>query len=560
MKTVVDLMRIIALWVLVIYGAGIALAQPPERATYSCAVATSVEAAIEAGTAGTKNLTLLIGDGIFRLTGDDLKISGGITGRGEPDSDITAQAGNYFSAAEAQSLMTTDGETLGMAAFANDANGIRVAYFNLNDGKFFMLCFDEAATAANLASVPATQEPPKQEDKELIDSEKIEKYLASTPKQQGKETKIFGPVSFAAPDAGHYICKTVEYNSDGTTPQRDFIGSSDAIGFDLFADGAYRLQLKDKFEDDGASYQHNPQTGAFVFDSGTLSVYLKFPIPIRKDLNAEIKNVSLLYASHYDYENRLDELILCTFSGPTQTQSPNAVIAARAEKNLHPPEPGSARIAGLYYSLTWSTAIGPNFTSYQVPNYAFRYFQDNGFVWLGDEPRDGDYDKLDCTKPMVDARGDPTCTTYNLNKGFISKSTISLGHDAPVTFEHNDDSITTDGTSFMLIAPMQDLKLSKTYNYFSYTGIAAISGSISFTAGGQFQADSSVGIAYTTPEIGDTTTTVTGYDEKAPVKGRYTLNDHSIEVTSADGKLSKMFFAQLAEGMYYMNGRAYLDR
>lgn len=523
---------------------GFANAQPPERGSYSCALATSADAAIEAGTAGTENLSLLIGDGIFRLVGGKIKIGGQIAGQGAVDATITRQAGTTFADAEAQTFTSAEGENVGTAAFAKDKNGTRVAFLNLKSDQFFLLCFDKAARSANLDMTMPLPE------KVLTDEEKVLQYLASTPIQKGKEVKIFGALSLKPPDEGHYLCKTVSYRYDGKGSQTDSIGCSDAIGFDLFAGGSYRLQLKDKFEDEESTYKHNPKTGAFVFDGGSLSVYLKRLIPVRKDLDAQFKNISMIYATDYDYEDRLDELIICTFSGPPKTQSPLAVIAARAEKNLHPPEPGSSRFNGLYYSITWSMMFGPNFTSYQVPNYTFRYFQDNGYVWLGDEPADGDFEKLDCTKSMVNDRGDPTCTAYNLSKGLFSKSTLSIGHEQPVSFEQDKDGITTDGTAFSLITPMQDLKLNKSYSYFSYTGIAAVSASIDFTAAGEFQADSSVGISYTTPEIGDTTTTVTGYDEKAPVKGRYTLNGHSLEITSPDGKKSKVFFAQLSDGFF----------
>jgi hypothetical protein len=393
------------------------------------------------------------------------------------------------------------------------------------------------------------------------DDEKIRQRLAEPPHQQGKELELLGPVSLSAPDEGHYDCSTASLSSDGKDETLKQIGSNDKhTGFDLFADGAYRLKKTDgTFEPKGSSFLHNPANGALVFDQGTLSVYLEQAIHVRKKFSDALPNASIIYQAEYDYDGALKELILCGFSGPPGSKSPNAEIAEQAQKTLNPPPPGATRMGGLYYRLTWLPMTGPNFTPYMKEHFDYLYFQDNGYVWLGEPPEDGDFDGLGCSKPMADSKGEAACTTYAISDGFFSKSTIAIGHEAPVVFEDSDGSVSVDGKKYIKLNPAQNLTLNATYKYFSFNGMVAADGRYSFTSDGKYQASAGVGIAYITPQIQDTETTVTGYKGN-DTAGAYSISNFTITLINQQGGIARKFFGQFDAGMIMVGRQAFVEQ
>jgi hypothetical protein len=393
------------------------------------------------------------------------------------------------------------------------------------------------------------------------DEEKIERRLAEPPQQQGKEREFLGAVSLSRPDKGHYDCSTASPSSDGSDETLNQIGSDDEhTGFDFFADGAYRLKKKDgAFETNGSTFRHNPANGALVFDQGTLSVYLKQAIHVRKKISDALPNASIIYQAEYDYDGALKELIVCGFSGPPGSKSPNAEIAEQARKTLNPPPPGATRMSGLYYRLTWLPMTGPNFTPYMKEHFDYLYFQDNGYVWLGGPPEDGDFDSLGCSKPMADSKGEAACTTYAISDGFFSKSTIAIGHEAPVAFEDNDGSVSIDGKKYIRLNPTQNLKLNATYKYFSFNGMMAADGRYSFTSDGTYQASAGVGIAYTTPQIQSTETTVTGYKGN-DTAGAYSISNFTITLINQQGGIAKKFFGQFDDRMIMVGRQVFVEK
>jgi hypothetical protein len=369
-----------------------------------------------------------------------------------------------------------------------------------------------------------------------------------SPIQRGKEAASIGKLSPSVPEEGHYACKTVQFFADGTNKQRDGIGSfDDESAFDLFADGSYRLSGKTDSLGIG-SFRAGPGAGSLIFDEGILSIYFDRAIHAR---NA--KGISVLYQSDYDSDDALDQMILCAREGAAQSSSVFAGFAARAVRNLAPPAHFGEPIDGLFGNVTWTQSFGPGFTSFQSPSYAFRAFFPNGYVWVGTEPADGDFTRLDCTKPMVDDRGEATCTTYALENG-----TLRIGADAAVPATMDASGLVIDGALYGRLPMLSGTPFDGSFRYFSYNGMAAFESIIRFTTDGTFQSSSGVGIAYTTPQIGDTQTTVTGYDEKAPIKGRYHIEGYTLVIEQEGGKTFRRFFAQMAEGMLYLNGDAYL--
>jgi hypothetical protein len=255
-------------------------------------------------------------------------------------------------------------------------------------------------------------------------------------------------------------------------------------------------------------------------------------------------------------------MTMCVNVGPTASVSPKAVIAERSTKNLNPPPPGTAvDVAGLYYEQRWVSQMGFGTPPmmYQEDYYYYRYFQANGYVWLGDPPDDGDFAKLDCTKPMVDDNGEPLCTTYDVTGGLLSSSKIRIGHDAPVPFEDGDDSVSVDGTTYTFVAPQDDLKVEKFVKYFSYNGIASREGSITFKGDGRFERSSWSGVLFTS-EIPDVSrTTVTSSNPGEDLQGTYKIDGHSITFTTNTGKVSKTFFGRLGDGFFMVGGQPYFE-
>jgi hypothetical protein len=394
------------------------------------------------------------------------------------------------------------------------------------------------------------------------DQEKIERRLAEPPQQQGKERELLGQVSLSAPDEGHYDCSTASPSSDGNDETVSQIGSDDEhTGFDLFADGAYRLKKKDgTFEKDGSSFRHNPANGALVFDQGTLSVYLKQALHVRKKVSEALPDVSIVYQAEYAYDGALKELIVCGFEGPPGSKSPNAESAERAQKNLNPPPPGETRLNGLFYRLTWLAMTGPNFTPYMKDHYDYLYFQDNGYVWLREPPEDGDFEKLGCNKPMVDRTGEASCTTYAISDGLFSKPAIAIGLETPVAFEENDGGVSVNGREYLRLMPADDLKLDGSYKYFSFNGMVASNGQYRFTSDGKYEASAGVGIVYTTPEIQGSETTVTGYKSDGKTAGEYSINNYTIELTSQQGGIARKFFSQFDARMIMVGRQPLVEK
>jgi hypothetical protein len=482
------------------------------------------------------------------ITANGFVFSGGLVRLAGPLARPDASRAEAVKAAVASTLTrpaivlldADDDRGFATAAIGVDAAGNRAALIATRNGKFFFACQGPKATGADqqiAAGDGAAGDPSVK--------------AAAPPEQRGKEASLIGSLAAAPPRPGRYACQTINIRYDGTSTTTKTIGNLDADGFDLYADGSYRVTgKKAKSSLAEGLWRSGPAPGAFAFGKGSLSIYLKAPIHARSKTIGDV-----LYEADYDSDGDLDELIVCGFGGPPQGLSPKQAIAALGAKNSAPPPPGKERISGLYYKIDWIMMTGPNFTMYQEPVYRFRYFQDNGYVWLADPPEDGDFDKLSCSKPMVDEEGEASCTTYTIEAG-----KIRIGLEKPVAFSKDDGGIELDGSTYIPIAPMRDLRLDRRYRYFTYNGVAAISKGISFTRDGAFTSDSSVGISYTTPEIGDTQTTVTGYNENEPTIGRYKLDGYSLTITKADGSTIKRFFGLLSEGMFYLNGDAYLDR
>ncbi len=534
-------------------------AEPLFDGSFKCAMGADVAAAVSALATGNAPITLTLGDNGFAFTGGLLNLRGTVRASGptQDSTAIAASSGN-IDANAVVFLDSLDAPNFALVVVGRLRDGKRGAILLPTKAKRAFACVDasgmilEKGSDAPKTGVPASapasgntirpvKRVTKSEDKHLP---------MPTPRQRGKEASIMGALSKTVPDEGHYSCKTVRFFSDGTNKQKDSIGShDDQSAFDLFSDGTYRMSGKPDSLGYG-TFRAGPAAGSVIFDEGILSIYFDGAIHVRAKQGA-----SLLYETDYDSDDALDEMIVCLRDGPAKTKSVAVENADKGRKNLAPPAHSGEAISGLYYNIAWIQMFGPDFAMYQNPSYTFRYFYPNGFVWIGDEPADGDFGRLSCSKPMIDAQGEALCTTYSLENG-----KLRIGNEAPLKVEKTEGGLSIDGSVFSFVPPNDGMTFNKSYRYFSYNGIAAFEGTIAFTSGGAFTSSSGVGIAYTTPEIGDTRTTVTGYDEKAPINGRYKLEGNSIIITRDNGEVIKRFFAVLSEGMLYMNGRAYLDR
>jgi hypothetical protein len=529
----------------------------------TCVPSTSAEGAMKAAKAGNRPVVLTVAAGAFGLSGGKLNVVGRVAEGNSADIGVTGNTGPTFNSAAVHTFTSVTGEYVGKGAFSTDANGALVAVLRLTDGQYFLFCAEKNATSLVFDNeLPVTAELPKEQP--LTDEQKLEKLFAEPPQQKGKEAEIFGRFVITRPDEGHYDCKASSYYSDGKTTTGSQIDSDDDhTGFDLFEDGSVRLQKTDgTFEERGDDWRHNPRNGVVLFAEGTLSVYFKWPIHVRKKPSESLPEVSLLYVTDYDSDGNMDDMTVCFFAGAAQSKSPNAIIAERVQNNLNPPPHGTpVKTAGLYYRQEWVTQLGfgnpPQM--YQEDYYHYRYFQANGYVWLGDPPDDGDFEKLGCNKPMVNDKGEPTCTTYSVEDGLLSKPTVRIGHDAAVSFELGDGTANLNGTAYYFVPPQDDLKLDKFVRYFSYNGIASREGSITFKSDGRYESTSFAGVSLTT-EIPDVArTTVVGSFPGEDLKGTYQIKGYTIAFKSDTGRQYKSFFGRLGDGFFMVGGQPYFE-
>jgi hypothetical protein len=528
-------------------------AQVPASANFNCVVADTVGPALDGIASGNGQVKATVSGGTLDMPAQGFK--GTLGAAGSSDTSFLAEAGDAFAGAQGHMITGPNNLSMGRAAFAQNADGQAIAYFSMY-GLYHVGCVGSGDVQAE-----TPKEEPPQDTANLSNEQKDENRFNAPVEQRGKEAQLLGVVSKEAPTEGHYACTRVTYSSGETQQSKQIDSDNDHTGFDLFADGAYRLKKTDgSYEDDGGTWRHNAGNGAVFFDSGTLKVYLKWPIHVRKNVGGV--DASILYITDYDYDERLDEMTLCAWSGPAQSKSPNAVIAERGAKNLAPPPPGTpVAVAGLYYEQRWVPMMGfgnlPQM--YQEDYYYYRYLQANGYVWLGDPPSDGDFAKLGCDKPMVDKQGEPLCTTYDVQDGLLSSPAIRIGHDAPVKFETGDGSVSIDGTQYFFVPPQDDLKIEKFVKYFGYNGIAAREGSIDFKADGRYESTSWSGVSFTT-EIPDVSrTTVVSSNPGEDLKGTYKIEGYSITFAADTGKVAKTFFGKLGDGFFMVGGQPYFE-
>ena len=535
-----------------------AVAALPVATTFTCAAGLSAQAAIAAAqkSKGDFTFTLKAG-GNYTMSGENFSFNGFVVPEGIPNAALTNLAGAAFADADVHVMKDQKGNDLAQAAFAS--NGTPAAYLLLWGGKYHLICSGDQdtslqETASSVDTLPATAE--------LSDAQKDDQQFARMPNQRAKEIQLLGKVSLRKPDEGHYDCNTTRFFSDGDKRTNKTIDSDDEhAGFDLFADGSVRLMKNDgTFEDGGSIWRHNAGSGNLQFVEGTLSVYFEWPIHVRRSLAAGHPEASILYSMDYDSDGAVDDLTLCIWAGAAKSKSPAAEVAEISERNLHPPPPGSTRISGLFYRQEWTPMIGPNFTMYQVDNYYYRYFQENGYVWLGGSADGGDFDALGCDKPIVDKLGQPLCTSYDIQDGFFSKPTVRIGNEEPVPFSQVNSQVVLNGTTYSLMAREDGRRLNRTLSYSGYNGIAMRQGYITFRDDGTYESSSSAGVLYTL-EIPDVArTTVTGFNQGDELKGTYDIQGYAITFTSNSGKSSKMFFGYISEAMVIVGNQAYIER
>jgi hypothetical protein len=399
------------------------------------------------------------------------------------------------------------------------------------------------------------------------DTEDLVIFEQQLPQQKGKEAQIFGSLDKSKPTEGFYFCKYADFAEDGQSKTYDQIESDEAhSGFDLFADGTTRLFNKktNKYEEGGDDWQHNTKTGATYFSNGTLNVYFKFPIHVRKNASANTPTLSLLYSSQYHLDGSPSNFTTCFNIGPTKSKSPKVVIAERAGSELTPPPPGSTRIAGLYWNQKWTTRIGfagvgEVASTYQQDDYSYRYFQDNGYVWIGEPPPDGDFEKLGCTKPMVNDKGEASCTTYDIRVGWFSKGEIRIGIAPAIAYANDDTALTLGQDTYSLVKPQSHLTINQKVSYFHSNGLLTSAGEIDFKSNGSYTTNRQSAV-FSVNEIGDTQTTVSAVNADETLTGAYDIDGYSIVFKPNNGPATRKFFAVLGDGFYMLGNQPYTDK
>jgi hypothetical protein len=528
-------------------------AQVPQG-TFGCGIAERALEARQMVSESVQPVELSVQGSTFIINGADDPVTGSVDTAPISDVTITEDGGPLFAGQPVFELSLPDGNSFARLTQGTDSTGVPVAYLRLSNGNMHMACVQQGAQSSELQQEDESNQP------SLTDEQKMERRLSITPLQQGRERTSFGPVVKTAPEQGYYECYTTKYGDDGSSAQEPGVGDLRIKGFDLYADGTLRLNHEQGFDEVGQKWKSNTTTGAVLFE-GTLGVYFKFPVHVRKQLPSLNAPAGLFYQTMYD-GLAISTLSICVQNGPAQKESPAAELAKKSAANLAPPPPSGNTFTGLYQNSQLITSYGINNTINSYTVYDYRYFQDNGYVWLDSPPADGDFSKLQCDKPMVDEDGDPLCTTYAVEDGLLSSSTIRIGTDQQVSFELEDDSVTIDGTGFIALKGSTGLTLNKVYSYFRYDGLNKSGAKFAFTDDGRFQYLAESGRLFFQQNTGaghTATTTITGDDPDVAMSGTYAIENNSITLTADSGEVKKMFFAFITDGLIIIGDDSYTD-
>jgi hypothetical protein len=207
-----------------------------------------------------------------------------------------------------------------------------------------------------------------------------------------------------------------------------------------------------------------------------------------------------------------------------------------------PPPAGAGGLSGLYIDFTVRQNMmsvmgsdGMPFLQVDVLPPEYMYFLPNGYVYRG--VYEWSYEDLDCTRMKKD--GTPLCDTY-----IITDNGITFGSEGTMlSFSKDGYNITMDGVEWLYQTPIESLALEGVFeNTGGYGGFAISSRFYEFFPDGTFTIDRSSAVAYSTPDMGGTTASVSAYNEDPTSTGQYVVRGNTIEFTYADGSTEKRVF------------------
>jgi hypothetical protein len=326
----------------------------------------------------------------------------------------------------------------------------------------------------------------------------------------------------------------------------------ESFTLELFANNQY--VCTSDFDADGCDdigedniFEFRPD-GSFTWLGGDMEIYYDDWIS-RYGQDANGIPTFVMYEEDEDVftGNYVYHTFKCPRVGDTTSTPPSEQGTAEFQllpATIKAPQPpaGAGGLSGLYIDFTVNQrivpALGPDgmmTTQFEFDPPSYFYFLPNGYVYRG--VYDWSYEDLDCTRMLKD--GTPLCDTY-----VITETGFTFGSEGTtLPFSKDGFNIVIDGVTHFYQTPVDSLALQGVFENTDGSGGISISSTFyEFFPDGTFKVDRSSAISLTTPEIGGTQTSVTGYNEDPTSTGKYAIRGNTIEFTYADGSTEKSVF------------------
>lgn len=261
----------------------------------------------------------------------------------------------------------------------------------------------------------------------------------------------------------------------------------------------------------------------------------------------------------YGYSTTCAYAFASVLPSPSQQRLDDRAKADDPETYLQPasvrapaPPPGSGGVSGLYWTTAYNQLVGGlNGMVTRGMGILPFYFTKNGyyhedFYLVG-------YDSLDCSRVRKD--GSPLCGTYRMHDGIIE---LSGNKQIKLTYSvQADGGIVIKGYNY--VPPSRDLYIEGSFTSFfamtnapafgPATGVAASHDFQFFNDGTFFDSSSTSTLVEGVPAANQT--------NKSKRSGRYSINNYTLELRYADGRVVKRTFFVNTKDSVYINGKLY---
>jgi hypothetical protein len=443
----------------------------------------------------------------------------------------------YFKSGVELNLSPDNGSAAYYGSFIIDKQG-SLYVFILNSDNVWIRCQSEGADIITAIQL-------------VLEDLAILKDLQARAEASGRVPKLT-PMNAVA--QGTYQCYYSRDDYDMDTGEHIPDPFQELFKLELFPNNQYICTSEDGYGVDGCDDISTDNTfelrpgGFFAWLGGTMEIYYD-------DLHAVYGQDSSGIPTLVMYEEDEDiftpnlnyHVYKCSRLGDTTTTPPSEQNTAEYQllpASVVAPQPpaGAGGLSGLYIDFTVNQTLLPVLgnngmmtTQLVVEDPKYLYFLPNGYVYRG--IYDWSYEDLDCTRMLKD--GTPLCDTY-----VITDNGLTFGSEGmTLPFRKDGFNIVIDEVTHAYQTPVESLPLQGVFEHSGGSGGISFSSTFyEFFPDGIFKVDRSSSVAYTSPEIGGTTTSVTGYNEDPTSTGKYAIRGNTIEFTYADGSTQKAVF------------------